>query len=227
MAAFLDTFFYGFDHAILQGIHAFSVATHGAPTPLMLLITTLGDGGICFILFGVILLLFRRTRKVGVAVLLAIAIGGIITNLTLKPLVARVRPYEHEPLRTFWQYVGASLESERSFPSGHTTVSFAAMGAVFLSCRKKYSWPALVLASLVAFTRLYLMVHYPTDVIAGVLVGTAAAFGGFGIATLAYRVLRAHETHPVPRFILNADLLTPLRRLFPTRQKENEHTPNP
>lgn len=222
MAAFLDTFFHGFDLAVLRGIHAFSVATGGVLTPFMHLITTLGDGGLFFIALGILLLLFRRTRKVGIAVLLAIGIGGIVTNLTLKPLVARVRPYEHEPFRTFWQYVGASLESERSFPSGHTTVSFAAMGAVFLSCRKKYSWTALLLAALIAFTRLYLMVHYPTDVIGGFLVGMAAAFGGFGIASLIYRILEKHETHPVSRFLLKADLLAPFR----ARNKRHDHTQN-
>lgn len=223
MAAFLDTFFYGFDHAVLQGVHDFSVATHGALTPLMRLITLLGDGGLCFMLFGIILLLFRRTRKIGIAVLLAIAIGGIMTNLTLKPLVARARPYEQEPFRTWWQYVGASLESERSFPSGHATVSFAAMGAVFFSCRKKYSWATLILAALVAFTRLYLMVHYPTDVVAGVLVGLAAALGAFGLTLLLYRILEKHETNPVSRFLLQASPSTTLRRCS-RRKQSHDHT---
>lgn len=221
MATFLDTFFCGFDTAILTAIHSLTTATNGTLTPLMRIITALGDDGLGFIAIGLILLLFRRTRKVGVVVLCAIAIGGLITNVTLKPLVARVRPYEHEPFRTWWQYVGATLESERSFPSGHATVSFAAMGAIFFTCNKKHSWPALVLATLVAFTRLYLMVHYPSDVIAGILVGSISAFIAFLALSCAYRALTAHKENRIVRFLLEADLPTFLRRVLTRKRKDN------
>ncbi len=224
MATFLDTFFCGFDTAILSVIHTFAEETGGFFTPIMRIITAVGDKGLGFILLGAILLLFRRTRKIGVVILAAIAIGGLITNVTLKPLVARVRPYEHEPFRTWWQYVGATLESERSFPSGHATVAFAAMGAMFLTCRKKYSWTALVFATLVAFTRLYLMVHYPTDVLGGILAGSVAAILAFLLFSLVYRLLEKHKTNPISCFILEADLIFFLRRIFRQKGEDTNHT---
>ena len=167
------------------------------------------------------LLLFRKTRKVGLAVLLAIAVGALFTNLTIKPLVARLRPYEHEAFRPFWQYVGAPLESEFSFPSGHATAAFAALGAIFFTTRKRYSWTALVFAALVAFTRLYFAVHYPTDVIFGTITGLVAATAAY-FATRALFAALEKRQHPVCRFLLEADLINGARRLFSRKRQENE-----
>ncbi len=222
MAIWLDTVFASFDYAILEAIHQFAVATNGALTWLVRLITSVGDGGLGFILFGLVLLLFRRTRKVGVIVLGAIVVGALFTNVTIKPLVARVRPYEHDAYRAFWEFVGASRESERSFPSGHTTTAFAAMTTVFLTCRKKYSWTALVFAALVGFTRLYLVVHYPTDVLGGIVVGVVSALISYFLLRLAFAALERHATHPVCRAILQFDLIDLARRLFRRRTDSTE-----
>lgn len=206
MAAWLDSFFYPFDYAILHAIHQFALATGGIFTDLVRVISSFGHKGLGFILLGILLLPFKKTRKLGIAMLIAIAIGGLITNITLKPLVSRPRPYTHEVFQPWWQYVGASEEGCRSFPSGHTTTAFACMTALFLTGNKKRTWPALVFAALIGFTRLYLVVHYPTDVIGGLLAGVIAALVAFLLTELAYRALTRHERHPVCHAILAFDL---------------------
>ena len=102
---------------------------------------------------------------------LALVLGLLIGNLTLKPLIARIRPYDANPDVTLL----IDRLSDYSFPSGHTLASFEAAAVLLLQYRAK-AIPALVLALLIAFSRLYLYVHYPTDVLAGALLGVAFAF---------------------------------------------------
>lgn len=140
------------------------------------LYTALGNAGILFIVAAVLMLCFQKTRKAGVTALLALAVGFICTNLVLKNLVARPRPWldvvgltaliaEHDP---------------NSFPSGHTTCAFAFAGAVWRTAPERWMrWVALAAAVLMGFSRLYVGVHYPSDVLAGVLVGLFAAWVAF------------------------------------------------
>ena len=132
-------------------------------------ITFLGDGGWFWIVLGLLFLFPKKTRKAGVTALLALAIGAVVTNLCLKDLVARIRPYDSvEGLVPL-----VARLKDYSFPSGHTMASFAC-ASVFWHYRdtfKKWSIVALVLAFCVAFSRLYLYVHFPTDVLCGGLLG--------------------------------------------------------
>ena len=146
------------------------------------LITKLGDAGIFWILVAAVMLIFPKTRKTGAMMGLALVFGLIVCNLTLKPLVARVRPYD--------VHTSVALIVEKmhdfSFPSGHTTASFE--GAVVLLIRdKRLGIPAMVLAVLIAFSRLYLYVHFPTDVLAGALLGTLFAVLAVWIVNTAVR----------------------------------------
>ena len=141
-------------------------------TPIFTTITMLGDGGIVWIALSLILLFPRKTRKVGIMSLCALVISLLINNMTLKNLVARIRPYDTvEGLVPLiprpWDY---------SFPSGHTGSSFAAAWVFFRKLPRRLGIPALLLAGLIGLPRLYLGVHYPTDVLFGVCSGIGSGF---------------------------------------------------
>ena len=138
---------------------------------LMPIITRLANSGIFWIMLALLLLFFKKTRRAGITMGIALTLGLVFGNLLLKPLIARVRPYDFDPSIVLL----IPKEKDFSFPSGHTLASFE--GAVSLILyHKKSGIAAVVLASLIAFSRLYLMVHYPLDVITGVILGTAFAF---------------------------------------------------
>ena len=134
---------------------------------LMCLITSLGSAGRVWILLAVILLIRPKTRKSGAIILTALVVNLILCNGILKNLVGRTRPFDVNTS------VSILINKPRdfSFPSGHTAVSFAAVAALFFSGEKKLWKISLVAAVLIAFSRLYLYVHYPTDVLAGALLG--------------------------------------------------------
>ena len=140
-------------------------------TPIITFITKLGDAGMVWIAIAVLLLCFKKTRKTGLLVGFALIGSLVVNNIILKNLFARIRPYEViEGLKILIEKPG-----EFSFPSGHTGSSFAAGVMLFLACPKKYGVPALVLAFLIGLSRLYVGVHYPTDVLGGMVTGTLIA----------------------------------------------------
>jgi undecaprenyl-diphosphatase len=145
---------------------------------VMPIITLLGDAGIFWIAIAAILLFIPKTRKIGLSMGAALLMGLLICNVTLKPLVARIRPYDYE-LQHFQTQIPLLVEGlhDFSFPSGHTIASFEA-ATVILLYNKKWGIAAMVLAALIAFSRLYLYVHYPTDVLASVVLGIGIAFLG-------------------------------------------------
>ena len=136
---------------------------------------------------GLVLSFFKRTRKFGMAVLFAVLVGTLLTNVIFKPMFDRPRPYVYyaeNPLFMSWyEFAGAHVESDKSFPSGHTTAAFEIGVALFLVLNKKYSWVFPVFSVLVGLSRIYLMVHYVTDVLGGVVIGTFAGIMGYVIMT--------------------------------------------
>ena len=139
--------------------------------PIMKAITMLGDKGLIWILITLALLIARRTRKLGVMCAASMVFGLIVTNLIIKNWAARIRPYEMvQGLNCI-----VPLAKDWSFPSGHTTNSLACAWVLFRKAPKKFGVPALILAILIAFSRLYVGIHYPTDVLGGALIGLGSA----------------------------------------------------
>lgn len=177
---------------------------HDWLTPIMKFITDIGEGGIVFILAGLIMMCFKKTRKAGVVALASLAIMSILNNVILKDIINRPRPFnlvtndqtgffglinwniDHlEELKQDWiniyryPYI-VKQPSSLSFPSGHTSSAFAFMaGASFVIKKWKFSVPAFTFAAIMGITRLYLAVHYPTDVIGGAIAGILYALIGY------------------------------------------------
>lgn len=141
-------------------------------TPILKVITTLGNGGAIWILLTLLLLMLPKTRKVGCMMMAALLGTLLINNILLKNLVARTRPYEVIEGLTYL----VRRPSEYSFPSGHAGSSFAAACVMLRKLPKRYGIPAFVLAVLIALSRLYVGVHYPSDVLFGVISGILISY---------------------------------------------------
>lgn len=157
--------------SILDWIQSMRTPTGDAVIPI---ITKLGDAGIIWILLSVVLLIIPRTRKSGAILAAALCVDVVLCNGVLKNLFRRIRPCD----------VNMSIQlliarpDDLSFPSGHTAASFAAVAALMLAGERKLWIPASVLAVFIAFSRLYLYVHYPTDILGGIAVGIFAGYAG-------------------------------------------------
>ncbi len=175
---------YEFDYAILNGIQSIRC---GFLDGFLTFVTHLCDAGWLWIVLAAVFLCFGRTRKMGAVIGVALIIGLLTVNLGLKPLVGRVRPYENE-LYAALISVREPLVSthDASFPSGHSLAAFEGAMGVFLF-NKKWGAAALALAALIAFSRLYLYVHYFTDVLVGSLLGILYAVAAYFIVNAVAR----------------------------------------
>ena len=149
--------------------------------PLMKVYTQMGNTGMLFIALGVLLLFFKPTRRAGVSALCAMLIGLVVVNFTIKPLVARARPW-----LVIESFVNLVPEHDpNSFPSGHTNAAFAFALAVCMSAPKKW----MKVSAVWGLSRLYVGVHFPSDVLAGAVIGSLCGLLGAWVVSKAWERL--------------------------------------
>ena len=165
----------------------------GLLDPFMKVYTQLGNGGMLFIALGLILLLFRSTRKAGFSALCAMLIGLVVVNLTIKPLAARDRPW-----LVIGNFVNLVPENDpNSFPSGHTNSAFAFALAVCVTAPKRWmKITAVCLAVVMGLSRLYVGVHFPSDVLVGALTGSLCGLAGAWVVKTVWERLEPRLQKP-------------------------------
>ena len=205
----IDKTFYNFDVWVYR---IFGAMQNGFLTVVAKIFTAFGDENfvIPVAVLGLVLCFFKKTRKYGFALVFAIMIGTLVTNIAVKPMVLRIRPYntlQNTPIwneyKVWYENAGAFSESDYSFPSGHTTAAFEIAIAMFMCFKSKakelkakgektvmgkLAWVFPIVAICVMGSRIYLMVHYPTDVIGGMIVGSFAGVCGYFISKLCCKL---------------------------------------
>ena len=220
-AQWLNTAFAGYDMAILKMLHGAAGVLGPVLTPLMKLITLLGEKGLLLLLLSLGLMCFSHTRRIGVCVFGAVCCGALITNFILKDWVARPRPFETMDIyRQWWEAVGSPAEEGYSFPSGHVTAASAGMTALCLTKGRKLAVPSVIVVLLMAISRNYLMAHYPSDVLFAAIIGLAAAFIAYYITKLIFKLLEEHRSTGFCAFVLDFNL--PVRLLGGYRGKHEK-----
>ena len=147
-------------------------------------ISRTANHGELWIILAVILLLIRGQRKYGASVACGLILDLVSCNIILKPLIGRIRPFAVNGLVELL----IAAPTDASFPSGHTAASFAAVFALKMAGSPLWK-PALAVALVIAFSRLYLYVHWPSDVLGGALLGAAVGWAGAKIVEKADNII--------------------------------------
>lgn len=163
-----ETALYRIDSAILRSIQ--NLLSGSFSDFFFANITVLANAGVFWIVLSAVFAIMPKTRKMSLTMMIAMLLGLLLGNLIIKNVVARMRPYQMD---------GAiqliiNKPSEFSFPSGHTLCSFGAAISIYLY-KKKLGVLMLILASAIALSRMYLYVHFPTDILGGILLGIITA----------------------------------------------------
>ena len=214
IAEWLNTTFASFDFSILEFYHGLAEAAAPVLTRIANFFAVIGDGAMACFILAAILLLFPKTRKAGLCIIFAVGFGALITNAGVKNIVERPRPYDMlnqvAQYTNWWKYVGAPLESEFSFPSGHTTAAMAGAMGLCLGHDKNRKWwiflSSAVYVIVMGASRNYLMVHFPSDVIGGIIAGAIGGGLAYLLIWFLYKGIEGNKDNRVCSFILKADI---------------------
>lgn len=193
-ATWLNDVFGLFDAFLLGLCHELAVSYADTLTPIANALGAAGHYGVMFGVLGVFLLIFRRTRMTGAAILLGVFIAGALGEFAVKDLVARPRPFEmSDTFNAWWQFVGSPDAHSYSFPSGHVAAATAAMIALAYGARRWYvSLLGVLMILAMCIDRMYLQVHYPSDVLGGFFLGFFGGIVGYAIIQGVWRLFGQH-----------------------------------
>ena len=179
-AQWLNFSFAEFDLTLTLLVHKLYESCGWFFSPLFEVLHILARPVGCVVVLLFLFFFVKKARPFIYAMMISVIIGVLLNNFGIKLFVQRPRPYADEAsvYHQLWVLMGSHMESDFSFPSGHATGAFAMMLPIFLLGNKRKSWLALVYALLVMISRVYLVVHYPTDAIVGALVGIIAGLIG-------------------------------------------------
>lgn len=194
-----------FDNSLLRSFHELALKYGNYLTPIAKVLDVVGDlpllliGWLGFVLFWVL-----KDKKCGMYMCGSVIISAIIVTLVIKNLVFRPRPYvDSELYKTWWQMFNLKEHWDTSFPSGHTSAAMAGVMAFFIwSDHKGIAWLAFLYPLIMGASRIYLCVHYPSDVVVGLFTGMLSAFICYPIVALFYKLFRKYPKNPICRYFL-------------------------
>lgn len=208
IADWLNITFFEFDSTILRYFHELALKFGNILTPLSKFLAVTNDlpllviGWLGFVLFFVV-----KDKKLGMSMCGSIIIGAILTTIILKNVIYRPRPYiSYKMFNEWWSIFNMKLDWDTSFPSGHACASMAGVTAFFMWSKKKnISWIAFLYPLIVGCSRIYLCLHYPTDVIAGFVVGIISAILCIPCVKLIYYLCEKFPNNFFSRYVLTGN----------------------
>lgn len=210
IAQWLNTFFAGYDSAILSSLSKLADAAGSFLTPVLKFITLLGEKGLMMFIIALVCMCFARTRKLGVCIFGAVCCGALITNIILKDMVARPRPFEFSAqFYGYWMSVGSPAEDGFSFPSGHVTAATAGVAALCFVEGRKWIAPSVIWVVLMGVSRNYLMAHFPSDVLFAIIIGLFSAFVAYLITKAIFNYVEDNDDFPLYNWIMNFSVPLP------------------
>lgn len=209
MIDLINTVFQEFDSSLLLLVHDLSIKFGDILTPLTKFLSLTCDlpllmiGWLGFILFFVL-----KDKKCGMMMCGTVIIGAILVTIILKNIFYRARPYvDVELYKSWWQAFGLKTDWDTSFPSGHACASMGGVTAFFIwSKKKKVAWLAFLYPLIIGMSRIYLCVHYPSDVIFGYIVGIIAACLCIPCVKLIYYLMNKYPNNFFSRYCLSGTI---------------------